>query len=50
MPQGLNTRRDLPPPIPFVTQYSDQVDRMSKLIKNFYENIRAYYFCEYFIK
>ena len=50
MPQGLNKRRDLPPPIPFVIQYNDQSGKISKLVKNFYEDIRSKYFCGYFTK
>ena len=41
--QGLNMRRDLTPPIPFVIQYSDQAgnfySRYGK--KNFFADIRA---------
>ena len=48
MPKGLNIRRDLPPPILFVIQYSDQAGRISKLVKNVYEDIRSKYFCGYF--
>ena len=44
-------RRDLPPPIPFVIQYSDQAGKIYKLVKDFYGDIRAkYLFCGYFIK
>ena len=50
MPQGLNMRRDLPPPIPLVIQYSDQAGKISKLVKDFYGDIRAKYRCGYFIK
>ena len=30
----LNIRRDLPPPIPFVIQYSDKAGKISKLLKD----------------
>lgn len=39
-PAGLNLRKDMPPPIPFVIQYSDQAGRIAKLVKDFYKEIR----------
>ena len=46
--EGLSIRRYLPPPIPFVIQYNDQAGKISKFVKNFYEEIRTKYFCGYF--
>ena len=49
VPQVLNMRRDLPPPIiPFVKQYSDQAGKISKLVKDFYGDTK--YLCGYFIR
>ena len=41
---------DMTPTITFVIQYSDQAGKISKLVKNFYEDIRSKYFCGYFTK
>ena len=35
-PHGLNLRRDLPSPIPFMIQFNDQAAQISKLVKEFY--------------
>ena len=45
MRQGLNIRRDLPQSIPFVIQYDEKPGKISKLVKNFYEDIKSKYFC-----
>ena len=50
MPKGLNIRKDYPPPIPFVIQYSDQASEIAKLVKHFYGEIRGKYFCGPFVK
>ena len=39
-PFGLNKRREIPPPIPFVLQFSDQAADIKKLVKTFYEKFR----------
>ena len=50
MPQGLNSRKDFPPPLPFVIQYSDQASKFAKLVKQFYEDIRGKYIGGSFVK
>ena len=39
-PFGLNKRREIPPPIPFALQFSDQAADINKLVKTFYEKFR----------
>ena len=49
MPSGINLRQELPPPIPFVIQFSDQAAQISKLVKEFYNDRRAI-FASFFSK
>ena len=39
-PFGLHKRREIPPPIPFALQFSDQAADINKLVETFYENFR----------
>ena len=41
VPNGLNLRQELPPPIPFVIHYSDQAAQISKLVRDFYYDRRS---------
>ena len=50
MPLGMNLRKELPPPITFIIKYSDQAGKISKLIKEFYDQLKsdlAGYFMKY---
>jgi len=49
MPHGLNLRQDLPPPIPFIIQFSDQAGKISKLVQEFYYERRSV-FCSFYNK
>ena len=39
-PFRLNKRREIPPPVPFALQFSDQATDINKLVKTFYEKFR----------
>ena len=46
IPNGLNKRTDIPPPIPFIMKYNDQSGKINKLIKETYheKQSRPWYF------
>ena len=46
----MNLRKELPPPITFIIKYRDQAGKISKLIKEFYDQPKldlAGYFMKY---
>ena len=46
IPNGLNKRTDIPPPIPFIMKYNDQAGKINKLIKETYceKQSRAWFY------
>ena len=40
IPNGLNKRQEIPPPIPFVFMYNDKASDIANLVKEIYEKIQ----------
>jgi hypothetical protein len=39
-PSGINKKNELPPPIPFITKFSDQTGKLTQLAKTSFSKIR----------
>ena len=39
-PYGLNIRKELPPPIPFILTFCDQTPDISRIVKSYYQKIQ----------
>ena len=38
-PRGLNKRKEIPPPIPFILTYCNQTSEINNIVKFYYSNI-----------